>query len=74
MGKIAEAPRMRYGILGGSFDPPHVGHLVLAQEAVYRLRLERLYLVPAADPPIPRSSRSLAVRATWAEEALMAAA
>jgi nicotinate-nucleotide adenylyltransferase len=46
-----EAFRVRYGILGGSFDPPHVGHLVLAQEAVCRLRLERLYLVPAADPP-----------------------
>lgn len=40
-----------YGILGGTFDPPHVGHLVLAQEAYVRLRLDRVWFMPAADPP-----------------------
>lgn len=41
----------RYGILGGTFDPPHLGHLVLAQEAHARLGLDRVWFVPAASPP-----------------------
>lgn len=41
----------RYGILGGTFDPPHVGHLVLAQEVFVRLRLDRVWFVPAGAPP-----------------------
>lgn len=41
----------RYGILGGTFDPPHLGHLVLAQEVFARLRLDRVWFVPAASPP-----------------------
>jgi len=41
----------RYGILGGTFDPPHVGHLVVAQEVSVRLRLDRVWLVPAGIPP-----------------------
>ena len=34
------------GILGGAFNPPHIGHLVLAQEAIYTLGLDELILVP----------------------------
>lgn len=41
----------RIGILGGTFDPPHVGHLILAQHAVDALGLTRLLFMPAADPP-----------------------
>src|SRR5579885_3857444 len=41
----------RYGILGGTFDPPHLGHLVLAQEAFARLRLDRVWFVPTGSPP-----------------------
>lgn len=41
----------RVGILGGTFNPPHLGHLVLAQEALLRLGLDRVLLVPAATPP-----------------------
>ncbi|HEU0027191.1 MAG TPA: nicotinate-nucleotide adenylyltransferase [Ktedonobacterales bacterium] len=44
----------RYGILGGTFDPPHIGHLALAQEAAVRLGLDRVWFLPAADPPHKR--------------------
>ena len=43
---------MRLGILGGTFDPPHVGHLLAAVDAVERLTLDRLVLVPAAVQPL----------------------
>ncbi|MDX6697262.1 MAG: nicotinate-nucleotide adenylyltransferase [Solirubrobacteraceae bacterium] len=39
------------GILGGTFNPPHVGHLVCAQEAHARLGLDRVLLMPVASPP-----------------------
>jgi nicotinate-nucleotide adenylyltransferase len=47
---VSEA-RPRLGVIGGSFDPPHVGHLVIASEAHARLGLERVLFVPAAAPP-----------------------
>jgi nicotinate-nucleotide adenylyltransferase len=40
----------RLGIFGGTFDPPHVGHLVVAVNARYALRLDRVLLVVANDP------------------------
>ena len=43
---------MRLGILGGTFDPPHFGHLLAAVDAVERLTLDRLVLVPAAVQPL----------------------
>ena len=42
---------MRIGILGGSFNPPHVGHLVMAQEAHTQLGLDKVVLVPVFVPP-----------------------
>ena len=41
----------RIGIFGGTFDPPHVGHLVVAQDALEKLDLDRLVVVPAGSPP-----------------------
>jgi nicotinate-nucleotide adenylyltransferase len=46
-----EASRPRLGVLGGTFDPPHLAHLVIASEACARLGLERVVFVPAAAPP-----------------------
>jgi nicotinate-nucleotide adenylyltransferase len=42
---------MRLGILGGTFNPPHIGHLVCAQEAYDQLGLDRVLLMPAGVPP-----------------------
>ena len=39
------------GILGGTFNPPHIGHLVCAQEALAQLGLDRVLLVPVHTPP-----------------------
>lgn len=41
----------RLGVLGGTFDPPHIGHAVVAQDVLERLELDRLLVVPAARPP-----------------------
>jgi nicotinate-nucleotide adenylyltransferase len=42
---------MRIGILGGTFNPPHLGHLVCAQEAFVQLELDGVVLIPARTPP-----------------------
>lgn len=42
---------MRLGLFGGTFDPPHSGHLIVAQDAALALRLDRIIFVPAALPP-----------------------
>lgn len=49
-GELADRPR-RIGILGGTFDPPHVGHLWLATLAVDAMGLDRALFMPAAQPP-----------------------
>jgi nicotinate-nucleotide adenylyltransferase len=41
----------RLGLFGGTFDPPHVGHLVVAEWARERLELDRVLFIPAGEPP-----------------------
>lgn len=43
---------MRLGIFGGSFDPPHVGHFLVALDAAERLALDRVVWVPAGQQPL----------------------
>ncbi len=50
---------MRLGILGGSFDPVHIGHLLLAECCREACRLDQVWFVPAATPP-HKQSRNLA--------------
>jgi len=58
--------RLRVGVLGGSFNPPHIGHLILASDAFEALELDRLIVVPAnanplkgPDPLAPRPEQRL---------------
>ncbi len=55
----------RIAVLGGRFDPPHLGHLMIAQEAWWRLRLDELIFVPVgapADRPAPQFAGGTARR------------
>lgn len=48
---MAELKQNRLGILGGTFNPIHVGHLILAQAAAEHFDLDRVLFVPCAAPP-----------------------
>jgi nicotinate-nucleotide adenylyltransferase len=48
---------MKLGLFGGSFDPVHLGHLLVAQAAVEELGLDRLYFIPAAQSPFKPESK-----------------
>ncbi|MFW6135900.1 MAG: nicotinate-nucleotide adenylyltransferase [Chloroflexota bacterium] len=66
----------RLGVMGGTFDPPHYGHLVLAENARVQLQLDRVLFVPAGEPPhkpeepiTPAHHRTAMVEATVADNA-----
>ena len=42
---------MKLGIYGGTFNPPHTGHRKAAQEAIRALGLDKLLVIPTAEPP-----------------------
>jgi nicotinate-nucleotide adenylyltransferase len=50
MHPTAEGPLSRLGVLGGTFDPLHIGHLVVASEALYAFELDQVLFVPAGRP------------------------
>ncbi len=52
----------RIGILGGSFNPPHLAHLLCASEAVEQLGLDRVLLTPVARPPHKDAERDPGAR------------
>ncbi len=64
---------MRLGILGGTFDPVHLGHLRMALETAEELALDRMCLVPASMPPHKggRSKASFADRVAMARIAVL---
>jgi nicotinate-nucleotide adenylyltransferase len=51
----------RVGLLGGSFDPPHIGHLILAEEARDQLGLDRVLFAPAGQQPLKQGQAVTAV-------------
>jgi nicotinate-nucleotide adenylyltransferase len=50
----AKARRFRLGIYGGTFDPAHTGHLLLARDALEQARLDAVVFVPCAQSPLKR--------------------
>jgi len=55
---IPVRPR-KIGLLGGTFDPPHIGHLLVAVEVRFRLGLDRMLMVPNGDPWQKRGTRAI---------------
>jgi len=51
---VIPARAHRLGVLGGTFDPPHLGHLIVARDAAAGLGLDRVFLVLSARPPHKR--------------------
>lgn len=77
---MKKAASTKIGILGGTFDPVHYGHLRTAEEIGQELGLERVYLIPAASPPhkmrdpvTPFNHRLAMVRLGVRESALLEA-
>lgn len=46
---------MRLGVFGGAFDPLHIGHLVVADDAASALKLDRVIFIPAGNHPLKRA-------------------
>jgi len=63
----------RIGVFGGAFDPPHIGHLVVAQDLIELLDLDLLLIVPSARPPhreavLPAEERLLLARIAFGDD------
>src|SRR5690554_5089278 len=48
----------KVGILGGTFDPPHLGHLIIAETVRTSLALDEIWFMPANEPPHKNKARS----------------
>ncbi|MDQ6925190.1 MAG: nicotinate-nucleotide adenylyltransferase [Candidatus Eremiobacteraeota bacterium] len=57
---LSGAAAARVGVFGGSFDPPHMGHLLVASDAVDALALDRVLFVPTATQPLKHRGRAAA--------------
>ena len=51
----------KVGIMGGTFNPIHLGHLMLAENAYDFYKLDEVWFIPAADPPIKPDSPYLII-------------
>jgi nicotinate-nucleotide adenylyltransferase len=56
---------MRIGVLGGTFNPVHMGHLRAAEEAVETLRLDTFYFLPAPEPPHKPRQKIISFAHRW---------
>lgn len=63
---------MRLGLFGGTFDPPHIGHLLAAVDAYEALSLDRLHFIPASAQPLKLGLVSTAPRHRLAMVELLA--
>jgi nicotinate-nucleotide adenylyltransferase len=76
MAAVEMIPRIQIGLFGGSFDPIHHGHLILARDAMEQLGLQRVVFIPANisphkldRPPLPATIRCEMVAAAIEGEA-----
>lgn len=51
-GIIMWEKRKKVGIMGGTFDPIHIGHLILGETAYHQFQLDKILFMPAGNPPI----------------------
>jgi nicotinate-nucleotide adenylyltransferase len=65
-----ERPDVRVGILGGAFDPVHLGHLLVAQDIREKLGLDRVLFMPAPRPPHKRCVAPFALRCRMLKAAI----
>ena len=61
---------MKIGILGGTFNPPHVGHLILAQEVTDVLGLDKVFFIPTNISPHKKSEPNASSRFNMVELAV----
>jgi nicotinate-nucleotide adenylyltransferase len=61
---------MKIGILGGAFDPVHVGHLLVARDIMEKLGLDRMVFLPASRPPHKRCIASYVQRSRMLKAAI----
>lgn len=57
--EFAKEPLKRIGLFGGTFDPVHLGHLLVGQAAYEELQLQRLFFIPASQSPFKPEARPL---------------
>ncbi|QED48711.1 nicotinate-nucleotide adenylyltransferase [Cytobacillus dafuensis] len=50
---------IKIGILGGTFDPPHLGHLIIANEVLNSFDLNEIWFMPNQEPPHKKKSNSI---------------
>ncbi|MBM7569595.1 nicotinate-nucleotide adenylyltransferase [Aquibacillus albus] len=62
----------KIGLLGGTFDPPHNGHLLIAEEVYHSLGLDEVWFIPSYEPPHKEKSQTpVHLRVEMLENAIM---
>ncbi|KRN29732.1 nicotinate-nucleotide adenylyltransferase (Deamido-NAD(+) pyrophosphorylase) [Lactobacillus selangorensis] len=70
---LDNAPRKQVGILGGTFNPPHLGHLIMAEQVGTQLGLDQVLFMPDSTPPHVDKKHPIAAkdRVAMVERAIM---
>lgn len=58
--EMKDKSRQRIGILGGTFNPPHLGHLLMAEQVGRQLELDEVWFMPTAKPPHAPGKQTIA--------------